>query len=742
MVKPNGQMGTPECNSEEIYMDYSLTTFDIAVLEKEFQVLHGAYFDKAFMLETGEIVIRLTVKKDYVEPDFHAVLPELSRDPGMDESAQSESSRTNTSIEAVPEEIKLEGGGISRGNYYKVNIFIDPGGLLFCTDKSFIYPMMPHSFAMLLRKYLRNRRFLKVYQHRFDRVLTFEFGHVDDHHKLILEMFKEGNVILVKDGRIIQPLFSRSYSSRTLRARHDYIFPPERYNPKGKDASGFIEVMETSELDAVRCLAMELNLGGAMAEEVLAISGIDKKRSVSSLSQGEVGIIADIIHKLLNETLRVGDIFAYKKAGEIRKISPTPPESASNDEEWEVEKFPSLNVILERIALAKGNYERAEIDMASGEEGTGHDPKVARVLRKIAQQEKGIIKFEAEIEKNSELADLVYLNYQRLEGIIKALREAQKKFGWSEVRKKLKDVPDITSVDPSTSRAGVLLPQSDGVKREVSIEVKKDINENAALYFEKAKKSRSKMKGAKQALESSYNELEKAKKKAEKREADTANISPVRKKTKKNWFESYRWFISSDGNVAVGGKDAKTNEKIVKKYLDKDARYIHTDVHGSPSVVVLPRSDGEGISVRTIEECGIFSACFSRAWARQVGSQTAYWVNPDQVSKSPQSGEFLPKGSFIVRGKRNWMAKLEMRVGIGRVRIEGDEKIMCGPVSALEVHSGAYVIIVPGEVEKNNLAKRLGKIFQESQDLFLSLLPSGGGRIIGSHGIDESLIKD
>jgi len=724
-----------------MYMDYSLTSFDIAVLEQEFRSLKGAYFDKAFMLETGEIVIRLTVKKDYVDPSFHRVLPELSPNVLQEPSTSPESTEDERAID-VAKEINLKGEGSGGGNYYKVNIFIEPGGLLFCTDKSFVYPMIPHSFAMLLRKYLRNRRLLKVYQHRFDRVLTFEFGHEDDHHKLILEMFKEGNAILVKDGKIIQPLFSRSYSLRTLRARHDYVFPPERYDPKGKEEFLLIDVMENSEMDAVRCLAMELNLGGAMAEEVLVESGIDKKITIKDLSHEEMSGIADIVHKLLEETLTLGDTFAYKKAGEIKKIRRIPLESASGEEEWELEKFPSLNVILEKIALAKGDYEQAEIDTANGIDGSQYDPKVAKVLRKIAQQEKGIKKFETEIEKNSELADLVYLNYQRLEGIIEALREAQMKFGWKEVRKRINDIPDIISIDQATWRAVVMLPQSDGIKIKVSIEVKKDVNENAAAYFEKAKKSRSKMKGAKLALEGSYVELEKAKKIAEKRVAETEKISQVTKKTKKNWFESYRWFISSDSNVVIGGKDAKTNEKIVKKYLDKGARYIHTDVHGSPSVVVLPRSDGEEISARTLEEGGIFSACFSRSWARQVGSQTAYWVNPDQVSKSPQSGEFLPKGSFIVRGKRNWMAKLEMEIAVGRVKIEGDEKIMAGPVSALEVHSSSYVIIVPGETEKNTLAKRLARVFQDSQDLFLSLLPSGGSRIVGSKGIDESLIKD
>ena len=48
---------------------------------------------------------------------------------------------------------------------------------------------------------------------------------------------------------------------------------------------------------------------------------------------------------------------------------------------------------------------------------------------------------------------------------------------------------------------------------------------------------------------------------------------------KYQWFESFRWFISSDGNLVLGGKDAKTNETIVKKHLKDRDRYAHAEVH-------------------------------------------------------------------------------------------------------------------------------------------------------------------
>ena len=40
----------------------------------------------------------------------------------------------------------------------------------------------------------------------------------------------------------------------------------------------------------------------------------------------------------------------------------------------------------------------------------------------------------------------------------------------------------------------------------------------------------------------------------------------------------------------------------------------------------------------------------------------AWWVYDDQVSKTAPSGEFLPTGSFMIRGKKNFLnpSRLEM----------------------------------------------------------------------------------
>ena len=52
-------------------------------------------------------------------------------------------------------------------------------------------------------------------------------------------------------------------------------------------------------------------------------------------------------------------------------------------------------------------------------------------------------------------------------------------------------------------------------------------------------------------------------------------------------------------------------------------------------------------------------------------SQDVFWVYPDQVSKTPEAGEFLSKGSFVIRGHRNYIRGARVKLAVGIVDYEG-----------------------------------------------------------------------
>ncbi len=256
----------------------------------------------------------------------------------------------------------------------------------------------------------------------------------------------------------------------------------------------------------------------------------------------------------------------------------------------------------------------------------------------------------------------------------------------------------------------------------IKIDLFKSPESNASDFFDKAKEFERKAERTKEIL--NVKKTKKAKKKKTKTE-------------KLEWFENYRWFITSDNEIAVGGRDARSNEMVVKKYLKKMDRYAHADIHGAPSVVV--KNNGLLPSSESMLEASSFSLAYSKAWGARVSSGHSFWVENDKVSKTPNTGEFLAKGSFVIRGKRNWNRNLGVELAIGVIDYEGNEKLMGGPLSALEKHSKKYVSFRPGFVNRKTVAKKLSDSFEIDIAEVERLLPSGGFEIKKSFGLEIKL---
>jgi len=56
----------------------------------------------------------------------------------------------------------------------------------------------------------------------------------------------------------------------------------------------------------------------------------------------------------------------------------------------------------------------------------------------------------------------------------------------------------------------------------------------------------------------------------------------------------------------------------------------------------------------TLLEAAQFTVSYSVIWKSGQASGDAYWVLPEQVSKTPESGEYVAKGAFVIRGQRNF----------------------------------------------------------------------------------------
>ncbi len=255
------------------------------------------------------------------------------------------------------------------------------------------------------------------------------------------------------------------------------------------------------------------------------------------------------------------------------------------------------------------------------------------------------------------------------------------------------------------------------------IDKTKSLEANASSYFDKSKEMDRKAERTKEVIASKP-------------------VSKPKKAVIKNknveWFERFRWFITTDGEIAVAGKDARSNEQVVKKYLKTNDRYAHADIHGAPSVVVKNVNGVQPSEHSMLEACN-FSLSYSKAWGARVSSGHSFWVDNDKVSKTPNTGEFLAKGAFVIRGKRNWHRNLELNIAIGLITYDGNLKFMSGPISSIEKHSEKFVIFRPGFTERKIVIRKLSEYFSAESTDIEKLLPSGGFDLVSSKGIELKL---
>jgi len=276
-----------------------------------------------------------------------------------------------------------------------------------------------------------------------------------------------------------------------------------------------------------------------------------------------------------------------------------------------------------------------------------------------------------------------------------------------------------------------LLQDGKGKTREVKLDFRKTVSENAENAYHTSKKFQEKLKGAQEAFKNTKNEIKTLE------EKDIIKKEKETKSEKQFWFERFRWFISTEGNIVIAGRDAKSNEQVVKKYLKEGDRYAHADIHGAPSCIAKSMDTNDNkilISEKTLEEACIFAASYSKAW-KQFGEAQAYCVLPEQVSKTPQSGEFLPKGAFVIRGKRNYY-KCKIEVAVGEIEINDTNKVMGGPLESVKARSDKYVILKSGVTKKSVIASKLSGVFNASIPAIERVLPPGDINIVKTIGFE------
>ncbi len=545
-------------------------------------------------------------------------------------------------------------------------------------------------FARELRRLLTGAALREVAEPSGERYLELTFERAAEAHPLVLaaELFGSGNVVVARDGKVAAVAHPRRWAHRDLRVGKEYLRPPAHADPWTLTPGAIEDLLLRSRSDLASTLAARLGLGGPVAEELLARAGWGGGEPAASRAKEAAPRVAELLSELVAEIGAEPRGYLVVRQGEALDASPYRPrrwEGVAGVETEERPTFSEAAVAFFPTALPRAPSPEEEERRAS----------VRELERLSERQTRAVEELTAAVQARKADAEAVFEHFATAEA---ALAEAR-------------------SSGTGSERVEVRLGE-----RTVELPVRANARASAQTLYEEAKRLAEKLEGARAALTVTRGRLQEPAAAGESRPAHPKGPAP-----KRFWFEKFRWFLSSEGTLVLAGKDAASNDLLVRRHLRPGDLYLHADLHGAASVVVKRGPEGAPFGEATIREAGQWAVAFSKAWRAGLGSASAFWADPDQVSKSAETGEFVPRGAWVVRGTHHPVKDLALELGIGTVLYEGEERWAVAPPPAFAGRGRLRFLLTPGEErDRGRVESDLARDLGVSRSLLQGLLPAGG----------------
>ncbi|MGQ9478738.1 MAG: ribosome rescue protein RqcH, partial [Thermoproteota archaeon] len=519
-----------------------------------------------------------------------------------------------------------------------------PGEAVFLTQFQYPVPGTPDPKLIRLRRIIRNMRVEKVEQHDFDRIIVITISKDDSRARIIVECLKRGVLVVASnDWTIFHTSKSIRTSSRVVKEGEKYLFPPSNiFDPRGETAllAGF----STERID--RFIAGKMGFGSKIMKEICERTELDPSSNVGN----RFDLIIKAARALLKEAEENPSPRVYYSNGAPIDVSGLRLISSSLTQK----EFKSISEAIDEYYAARGFEAKIE-DRALVEL-----EKLAKVREKLILQ----------VEELSRKARTIMDNLTDFQLVIDAVRRREAK-------------PDglrIIRIDYEKKILQIVFKDM-----EFTLSFEESAASNASRMFEEAKK-----------IEKHLNDIDSKIAKLREKTSEKVRLIP-QKSVEKRWYEKFRWNKSVNGNLILVGKDAGTNELLVKKYVSDNSIVLHADFLGAPFVTIY---GVEEPSREEVEEAALMAACYTtKAWESKYSSLDVYWVRGRQVSKQAPSGQYLPRGAFMIRGDRNFIRNVELKLWIG---VTENGEIIYGSLDKIKRNScKSYAYVVPGGLDKD-----------------------------------------
>ncbi len=558
-----------------------------------------------------------------------------------------------------------------------------------------------------------------------ERIISLRFRHLDGKVRIVVgEFFGDGNIIICNENMqiiaILNPIHVRH---RTLNVGLYYAYPPAR---SGDVFNITLDQMLSlrdgaKNLDVLRWIGRNISMPRKFVEEIINRAGIQVDKHAAQLSNDEVSRIYATVKDIVNKVSTGGK-------------NHEPIVTMLNDKPQE-----ALPIITQEAAIAAKMIKENNIKKV-----TSYIDAVDEVL---SSEIMDIGRSSRTVELDRQIAVLEHDLEEQNKAKETVLQKA------AAIRKLAGELMAL-SYSGSDGIADVLAAYSASLVTEKGIKYIEVAGEQVKMQPSLAKSSSMLFARAKE-MERGNASIEEARAKIlaqiEKLRNETTAIHKkvtVKEQISKEWYERYRWFITTDGLLVIGGRDASSNSALIRKHLTEQDIVFHAEVHGSPFFIIKNgaafATTQEGTIASSLRQVAQATISFSRAWKDGLSSADAYWVMPEQVRKGAPTGQFLPKGSFVIEGKRNYLKGVELRLAIGIIQLNNRETFLCGPEEAIKKRSIFYAVLLQGGMDPMNAAKKVKSEFVKiagdnikiaesikhvSLDEFVRVLPTGQSRL-------------
>ncbi|KAJ3648826.1 hypothetical protein Zmor_020598 [Zophobas morio] len=617
-------------------------------------------------------------------------------------------------------------------------ILLESGNRIHETGFEWPKNVAPSGFSMKLRKHLKNKRLEYMKQLGTDRIIDLQFGSGEAAYHVILELYDKGNIILTDyEFTILNVLRPHTEGDRfKFVVREKYPQDRARQTSKlTKDA--LIEILKTGKVgdQLKKVLVSNLEYGPAVIEHVLLRQGFSNSTKI-----GKTFSIENDTDKVLDALDEAEKLFAEAKESTSKgyiiqkkeeRIKPdsTEKEYYYSNQEFNpflyeqhksatYKEFSSFNVAVDEFF---SSLESQKLELRALQQEREALKKLENVKKDHTQR---LLALEKTQEIDKQKAELITRNQELVDKAILAVQTAlATQISWPDLAELIKEAASqgdeiaqhIKELKLETNHISLYLTDpyaedtsdSEGETDEdcippmvVDIDLDLTAFANGRRYYDQKRHAAKKQQ---KTIESQSKAFKSAEKKTKQTLKDVQTITNINKARKVYWFEKFFWFISSENYLVIAGRDQQQNELIVKRYMKSNDVYVHADVHGASSVLIKNPS-GQVVPPKTLNEAGTMAICYSVAWDAKVVTN-AYWVWGEQVSKTAPTGEYLTTGSFMVRGKKNFLPLSYLILGLSFLfKLEE---------SCLEKHKDERKVVAPGEEDINPSEAEIGKDEEE-----------------------------